>query len=76
MKTVNDFIIRNDGDIEIIIQGIIPRSCMVENYYKGKLCDIPEKLRSVEVIEKAWSLGNEMWVLGVPRNSSLREVKA
>jgi len=76
MVTVNDYITRNDPDVEIIIEGLIPGSCMVEHYFQGKLCDIPEKLRSVEVIQRAWSIGNEMWILGVARDSSLLGVQA
>lgn len=76
MVTVNDYITRNDPDVEILIEGITPGSCMVEPYYQGKLCNIPEKLRSVEVIQRAWSIVNEMWILGVARDSSLLGVQA
>ena len=74
--TVNDYIIRNDPDVEIIIEGLFPKSCMVEPYFKGMLGEVPEKLRNVKVIERSWSLLNEMWVLGVARDPSLKEVQA
>ena len=74
--TVNDYIIRNDPDVEIIIRGLFPKSCMVEQYFKGMLGEVPEKLRNVEVIRRSWSVLNEMWVLGVARDPSLKEVQA
>ena len=76
VDTVNDYIIRNDPDVEIIIEGLFPRSCMVEQYFKGMLGEVPEKLRNVEVIQRSWSILNEMWVLGVARDPSLKEVQA
>lgn len=48
----------------------------LERYFKGMLGEIPERLRNVEVIERSWSVLNEMWVLGVPRDPSLKEVQA
>ncbi len=74
--TVNDYIIRNDPDVEIIIEGLFPKSCMVEPYFKGMLGEVPEKLRNVKVIKRSWSLLNEMWCLGVARDPSLKEVQA
>lgn len=74
--TVNDYIIRNDPDVEIIIEGVFPRDCMVECYFKGTLGEVPERLRNVEVIKRSWSVLNEMWVLDVPRDPSLKEVQA
>ena len=76
MKLVNDYITRNEKDVEIIIEGIFPDSCQVEQYFKGMLGDVPEKLRNVEVIERSWSVLNEMWCLGVARDRSLLEVQA
>lgn len=76
VDTVNDYIIRNDPDVEIIIEGVFPRSCCVECYFKGMLGEVPERLRSVEVIKRSWSVLNEMWVLDVPRDPSLKEVQA
>ena len=74
--TVNDYIIRNDPDVEIIIEGVFPRDFKVECYFKGTLGEVPERLRNVEVIERYWSVLNEMWVLDVPRDPSLKEVQA
>lgn len=77
VKTVNGYIIRNDPDVEIIIQGVTSGSCMVRDYFKGTLGDVPEKLRSQEVLYHAWSIGNEMYVLCIPRDDSLlMEVQA
>lgn len=76
VSTVNDYINRNDPDVEIIIEGVFPRSCCVECYFKGMLGEVPERLRSVEVIKRSWSVLNEMWVLDVPRDPSLKEVQA
>ena len=76
VDTVNDYIIRNDPDVEIIIEGLFPRSCMAEQYFKGMLGEVPEKLRNVEVIQRSWSILNEMWVLGVARDPSLKKVQA
>ena len=76
VDTVNDYIIRNDPDVEIIIEGVFPRDFKVECYFKGTLGEVPERLRNVEVIERSWSVLNEMWVLGVPRDPSLKEVQA
>ena len=73
MKTVNDYITHNDSDVEIIIQGVTPDSCMVRDYFKGTLGNVPEKLRSQEVLYHAWSIGNEMYVLCIPRDDSLLE---
>lgn len=76
VDTVNDYIIRNDPDVEIIIEGVFPRDFKVECYFKGTLGEVPERLRNVEVIERYWSVLNEMWVLDVPRDPSLKEVQA
>ena len=76
VDTVNDYIIRNDPDVEIIIKGLFPKSCMVEPYFKGTLGEVPERLRNVELIERSWSVLNEMWCLGVARDPSLKEVRA
>lgn len=75
VDTVNDYIIRNDPDVEIIIEGVFPRDFKVECYFKGTLGEVPERLRNVEVIERYWSVLNEMWVLDVPRDPSLKEVQ-
>ena len=74
--TVNDYITRNDPDVEIIIEAMIPGTCTSERYFKGMLGDVPEKLRNVEVIKRSWSVLNEMWVLDVSRDPSLKEVQA
>lgn len=76
VSTVNDYIIRNDPDVEIIIEGLFPGSCQVECYFKGTLGEVPERLRSVEVIKRSWSVLNEMWCLGVARDPSLKEAQA
>lgn len=76
VKTIDDYITRNDADVEIIIEGMIPGTCTSERYFKGKLGEVPERLRNVEVIERSWSVLNEMWVLDVARDSSLLEVQA
>ena len=65
MKTVNDYITRIEPDVEVIIQGVTPGSCMARDYFKGTLGDVPEKLRSQEVLD------NEMNVLCIPRDDSL-----
>lgn len=73
MKTVNDFIMQygeHNGFIDIIIRGIMPDDCLVEDYYKGNLLNIPKKLRSVELKEVCWSFSEQMWVLCVQRDSS------
>ena len=77
MKTVNDYITRNEPDVEIIIEGITPGSCMVKHYFKGMLGNVPEKLRSQEVLYHAWSIDDKMNVLCIPRDDSLlKEVRA
>lgn len=76
MKTVNDYITRYDGDIDIIIEGVMPDSSIVEQYYRGKLRNIPDNLRNVEVIEKILFLPDKMWILHVPRDFSLWGVMA
>ena len=42
MKTVNDYITRIEPDVEVIIQGVTPGSCMARDYFKGTLGDVPE----------------------------------
>ena len=75
--TVNDYITRIDPDVDIIIQGVTPGSCMARDYFKGTLGNVPEKLRSQEVLYHAWSIDNEMNVLCIPRDDSLlKEVQA
>ena len=77
MKTVNDYIIRIDPDVEVIIQGVTPGSCMEFDYFKGTLGNVPEKLRSQEVLYHAWSIDDKMNVLCIPRDDSLlKEVRA
>lgn len=77
MKTVNDYITRIDPDVEVIIQGVTPGSCMAFDYFKGTLGNVPEKLRSSEVLYHAWSIDNKMNVLCIHRDDSLlKEVRA
>ena len=72
VKTVADYIAHNDVDIEIIIDGKNPvrtTDPLCEEYFKGKLADVPEDLRNKYVLYKAWSVGNQMPVLSIPRMS-------
>lgn len=63
---IKDFITKNDGDIEIMIDRNISLSCdfAVETIYRGRLGDIPESLRDLEA-SKEWSLVNDTYVLNV-----------
>lgn len=71
-KTVSDYIALNDGEIEIIIDGTNPirtTDPLCEQYYKGKLEDIPADLRSKFVLYSSCSVVNQMPVLSIPRMS-------
>lgn len=75
-KTVSDYIALNDGEIEIIIDGTNPirtTDPLCEQYYKGKLVDVPADLRSEFVLYSSWSVVNQMPVLSIPRLSDFSD---
>lgn len=62
-KTVSDYIALNDGEIEIIIDGTNPirtTDPLCEQYFKGKLADVPADLRSKFVLYSSWSVVNQI----------------
>ncbi len=75
MKTINDFINANDGDINVVIQGLNPDdTCdpFCPQYYKGELRNIPEHLRNKEVLGNGWLLDVQMHCLEIARPEDAR----
>lgn len=69
MLTLNDFIISNDSDLEVIVQGRNPADdCdpLVFEYFRGLIRDIPEDLRTCEFLYRCWSVGYDLPVLCIP----------
>lgn len=53
MKTVNDYIAHYDVGTEVLIYADINR-CQAEIYHEGTLCNVPEYLRSQDVLVDTW----------------------
>lgn len=62
MGTINDYIAKNEADLNIIIDG---PGCFGKIYYTGPLGGVPENLRGEEVLAKSWSIGHQMHVLTI-----------
>lgn len=62
MGTINDYIAKNEADLNVIIDG---PGCFGKTYYTGPLGGVPENLRSEKVLAKSWSIGHQMHVLTI-----------
>lgn len=68
MGTINDYIVKNEADLNIIIDG---PGCFDKPHYMGPLGGVPENLRDEEVLAKSWSIGHQMHVLTINQTSDV-----
>lgn len=67
--TLIDVIKNNNADIVIKVIGKDPDNecgCWSKEYYSGKLGKIPSHLRNCEVLDVAWSVGDECHLIEIP----------
>lgn len=68
IMTVND-VINNNENADVTIHGVDKKnlcSPMSKEYFTGKLRDIPEHLRSCEVVTTGWLMIKQMYCIEIP----------